>query len=62
MPKDITVDELQAKFTEYEKTITRIPKNKQRPLKIEKINIGKPFFLNQEVLEDEELEKMKDRR
>ena len=61
MPKDITIQELQEKFDAYEATITNIPKKKMRPFKIAKLNIGKPFFLNQEVLKDEELEKMQER-
>ena len=63
MPKDITKEELQGKFDEYEKTIEdrHVPKSKRRPLKIAKLNIGKPFFLNQEILQDDELDKMKER-
>ena len=54
MPKDITQEELQESFDQYDETVKNVPAHLKRPFKIEKMNIGKPFYLNEDALRDEE--------
>lgn len=55
MPRDITQEDLQKQFDDYYETISNVPVHKKRPLKIMKYNIGKPFYLNEDALVDDEV-------
>lgn len=61
VPKDITKQELQEQFKKYEQTITNVPAHLKKPLTIAKINVGTPFYLNQDDFKDEELDKLRER-
>jgi hypothetical protein len=59
MPLDVTEDEVQKNLNEYYERICRIgsvPKNRRRELKIRKLNVGKPHFMTEDELKDQELE------
>lgn len=61
MPNDLNMDELQNSLNLYYDHINAshtIPENRKRPLKVVKLNIGKPFYLAEEQLKDKEIEKM----
>jgi hypothetical protein len=61
MPIDLTLTELQDSFDKYYERINasrEIPENRKRPLKVVKLNVGKPFFLADENLRNKELEEI----
>jgi hypothetical protein len=60
MPMDVTEDELQKSLNSYFQILNakKIPENSKKELKIRKLSIGKPFFLNEEELRDKELEEI----
>jgi hypothetical protein len=59
---DITHKEIQKSFTEYYESITswnNIAEGRRSPLKVMKLNIGKPFYVAEDELKvDDELEKL----
>ncbi len=62
MPLSVTLPELQRQFDKYYETTiknnSRFPEIWRQPLKIAKINIGKPFYLHENELKDEEIEQI----
>lgn len=55
VPKDMTREEMQKQFNDYFETITNVPVNKKKPLEIVKYNVGKPFYLHEDALVDDEV-------
>lgn len=58
IPLDVKQDELQKQFNAYYDAVTkfrRIPESRKKPFNIVKLNIGKPFYLSDDALRDEEL-------
>lgn len=59
LPIDVKQDELQKQLDQYYKDYikdnSRLPTIWKHPLKIAKVNVGKPFYLSDNALKDEEL-------
>lgn len=54
-PLDVTKEELQAQLNSYYNALVRtknIPEREKEPLNIVKINIGRPFYLLDDALQD----------
>lgn len=50
IPLDVTKEELQAELNGYYNAVVehrKIPEKKRKPFKIAKLNVGKPFYLNE---------------
>lgn len=58
VPVDVTKEELQKQMNAYYEAVMTnnksIPAKWKKPLNIAKLNVGKPFYLNQDTLKDEE--------
>lgn len=55
VPIDITEQEVQKSFDDYYdyiNSIRNIPQNRKRPLKVVKLNVGKPFYLTEDALKN----------
>ena len=60
-PLDITQEELQPQFNSYYRALVEsknIPEVDRQPLTISKINIGKPFYLLDHNIRDDDLEQL----
>ena len=55
----MTQEELQKQLDAYYETISNVPVHKKKPLTIMKYNVGKPFYLNEEELVDDEVKELK---
>lgn len=57
MPLDVTKDELQKQLDQFYEGLgpDSIPPKWRKPFKIAKLNVGKPFYLNEEEFNDEEI-------
>lgn len=56
VPIDISHQEVQKSFDEYFEyinSIRTIPEHRKKPLKVAKINVGKPFYLTEDALKND---------
>lgn len=60
LPMDVQTEDLQKQLDQYYETTiknnSRFPAVWKQPLTIAKVNIGKPFYLSEDSLKDEEME------
>lgn len=60
LPMDVQTENLQKQLDQYYETTiknnSRFPAVWKQPLTIAKVNIGKPFYLSEDSLKDEEME------
>jgi hypothetical protein len=55
VPTDISQQELQKSFDEYFEyinSIRTIPEHRNKPLKVARLNVGKPFYLSEDALKN----------
>jgi len=55
IPVDVTQDELQKQLNAYFEVVKRrnaVPEGRRKPFAITKLNVGKPFYLSEDSLND----------
>jgi hypothetical protein len=58
VPVDIKESELQTQFNDYFKAVTehqKIPEKRRKPFKIIKMSVGKPYYLSEDALSNDDL-------
>lgn len=57
IPLDVTKDELQKQLDQFYEGLNpdSIPAKWRKPFKVAKLNVGKPFYLNEEEFKDDEI-------
>jgi hypothetical protein len=61
IPLDASIEEIQTSFNMYYDNINmsrQLPANRTRPLKVVKLNVGKPFYLDDNAVRNKELERI----
>ncbi len=61
IPLDVSKDELQRELNGYYNSVVeyrKIPEKKRKPFKIMKLNVAKPFYLNEEELKVKEIKEV----